>query len=245
MESFQVLGVRIDNISMLDTFDSIKRAIETGRKCVITTVNIHVVMEARKNRTLFEFLSASHINTPDSSQICFLMRLRKKRFKERVTGADIFAKFPAFAAAHGITIGIFGGFGSAEKAKEKIEKERGARVVFTYSPTPEEVEHTSEALITQINEANPDVLFVALGCPKQEIWISKNIGKLKPRVFVSIGAGLDFFVGAEKRAPLWMQKMGIEWMARLFSKPEKMAKRYLRELVFYWKFLKETVAGEN
>ncbi|MGC9060153.1 MAG: WecB/TagA/CpsF family glycosyltransferase, partial [Thermoplasmata archaeon] len=115
----------------------------------------------------------------------------------------------------------------------------------TYSPTPEEVEHTSEALITQINEANPDVLFVALGCPKQEIWISKNIGKLKPRVFVSIGAGLDFFVGAEKRAPLWMQKMGIEWMARLFSKPEKMAKRYLRELVFYWKFLKETVAGEN
>ncbi|MEM3512960.1 MAG: WecB/TagA/CpsF family glycosyltransferase, partial [Thermoplasmata archaeon] len=167
--------------------------------------------------------------------------LRKFEFVERVTGADLFANFPAFAAEHGIKIGIFGGFGSAEKAKTRIQKETGAKVVFTYSPMPEEVANTSEKIIEQINSASPNVLFVALGCPKQELWIWKNYRKLSVNVLVSIGAGLDFYAGMQKRAPVWMQKTGIEWMGRLFGNPGKMAQRYLAELKFYYEFLRETV----
>ncbi|MEM3396944.1 MAG: WecB/TagA/CpsF family glycosyltransferase [Thermoplasmata archaeon] len=241
MESHTVLGVRIDNVTMEHMFREIKQAIEENRKLIITPVNIRVVMEAQKDRELFEMLKQSDINTPDSKQICYLVKLRKFEFVERVTGADLFANFPAFAAEHGIKIGIFGGFGSAEKAKTRIQKETGAKVVFTYSPMPEEVANTSEKIIEQINSASPNVLFVALGCPKQELWIWKNYRKLSVNVLVSIGAGLDFYAGMQKRAPVWMQKTGIEWMGRLFGNPGKMAQRYLAELKFYYEFLRETV----
>ncbi|MCX8173888.1 MAG: WecB/TagA/CpsF family glycosyltransferase [Thermoplasmata archaeon] len=241
MESHAVLGVRIDNITMNLVFREIKQAIVENRKLIITPVNIRVVMEARKNRELFEMLQHSDINTPDSGQISYLVKLRNFKFAERVTGADLFAAFPAFAAEHGIRIGIFGGFGSVEKTKERIQREAGAEVVFTCSPSAEEVLHTPGKIIAQINAASPQVLFVALGCPKQELWIWRHHSKLAVNVFVSIGAGLDFYAGVQKRAPAWMQRAGIEWMGRLFGNPGKMATRYLTELRFYYEFLKETV----
>ncbi|MEM3567393.1 MAG: WecB/TagA/CpsF family glycosyltransferase, partial [Thermoplasmata archaeon] len=184
-------------------------------------------------------------NTPDSKQLCYLAKLRKFEFAERVTGADIFARFPKFAARHGIKMGIFGGFGVAEKAGVRIQRETGAEVVFTCSPSPEEAVNTPEKIIERINTAKPDVLFVALGCPKQELWIKKYSRKVAPYVFVSIGAGLDFYAGRQKRAPLWMQRIGLEWMGRLFTNPKKMAFRYLAELKFYSEFLIETLQQKS
>lgn len=236
-----MLGVRIDNVTMEQVFWEITQAIEKNRKLIVTPINIRVVMEAQKSRELFEMLEHSDINTPDSKQICYFVKLRNFEFVERVTGADLFARFPQLAAKHGIKIGILGGFGSAEKAKERIQRETGAEVVFTYSPTKEEALSAPQKLIELINAKSPQTLFVALGCPKQELWIWRNYSKLSVNVFVSIGAGLDFYAGMQKRAPVWMQKSGLEWMGRLFGNPGKMARRYLSELRFYYEFLKETV----
>lgn len=237
-----VLGVRIDDITMDEVLHEIAEAIRKNRKLVITPINIRVVMEALRNPKLFEMLTASQINTPDSRQIIFLLRMRKCYLRERVTGADLFANFPGFAGKHGFSIGIFGGLPHAtQSAKRRIEQEYHVGVPFAYSPAPAEIQETPQTIIQKINDAKPDVLFVALGCPKQEIWIATHREKLNVSVFVCIGAGIDFFAGVQRRAPYWMQRAGLEWMARLFGNPKKMALRYLNEARFYWHFLIETL----
>ena len=149
---------------------------------------------------------------------------------EKISGADLILPLMEVAARKQWRVYFLGaGPGVAEKAAEAVRKMCGTQVVGCDSPRvsvePEAAENA--AAIEKLRAARPDVVLVALGAPKQEIWMHRCLGQYAPAVALGIGAGLDFLAGTVKRAPKWMSSNGLEWAYRLAREPRRMWRRYL------------------
>jgi N-acetylglucosaminyldiphosphoundecaprenol N-acetyl-beta-D-mannosaminyltransferase len=151
--------------------------------------------------------------------------------KERVAGADLFGALAERAAEAGYRLFYLGAApGVAEKAAAVLaERYPGLNVVGTFSPPvmPWEELARDEETLRRIREAKPDVLFVAFGAPKQEMWLDAVRDRLGVPVGIGVGAAFDFAAGTVKRAPRWMQRVGLEWLFRLTQEPRRLWRRYL------------------
>ncbi|BAU06853.1 glycosyl transferase, WecB/TagA/CpsF family [Fischerella sp. NIES-3754] len=166
--------------------------------------------------------------------------------KGRVNGTDLFEKLCAIAAEKQLKIFLLGGRpGASDKAKEVLEKRHpNLQIVGTYCP-PYGFESQPEELAiinSKIREAKPDILFVGLGSPKQEYWIYGNYKTLNVPISIGIGVSFELVGSMVKRAPLWMQKSGLEWFFRLLMEPQRLWKRYiLGNPLFVWLVLKQRI----
>ena len=199
--------------------------------------NVHTTVMARESREYADILNSAAFVFPDGTPIA--KRERDKGFigAERVAGPD-FMKNMFRDTQDGKISHFF--YGSTEetltKLKDNLEKTYpGINIKGMYSPpfrtlTPEE----DEADIKRINESGADIVWIGLGAPKQEKWMSAHEGKINA-VMMGVGAGFDFHAGTAKRAPLWIQKIGFEWLFRLFTNPKRLFKRYFATNVkFIW-----------
>ena len=238
-EKISILGVKIDNITLKESGDITKKLIENSNKSceIIVAPNTEFVMCAQKDKEFFDILKQAKLATPDSIGIIIGAKLQKKKFKERIPGQAYFREVIRRSEIEGWSSYILGGTEEViEKAVANVKKDFPKVNIIGYHEGYF-IKDSEEDVIKQINKLQPNVLFVAMGAPKQEKWIYKNKDKLKVDVAAGQGGTLDYEAGRIKRAPKFIQKIGMEWFWRLMLQPSRIIRMrvlpiFLIKLVF-------------
>jgi N-acetylglucosaminyldiphosphoundecaprenol N-acetyl-beta-D-mannosaminyltransferase len=224
----------IDRISMAYAATWVVHALKhrlSHSPLLIMGPNAHLVTLAARDTRFAEALQAAHLCVPDGISVVFASRLLGQPIPERVTGGDLMERLCAEAARHGFSVFFLGGLpGAAKTAAINLQRRYPAfRVAGTYCPPYHfEKDLMESAHIRQIiADAAPDLLCVAFGAPKQEIWMHENCPSLPIRAAIAVGAALDTQAGLRKRAPHWTHRAGIEWLYRFFLEPRRLWRRYL------------------
>jgi|SRR5271170_273883 len=193
--------------------------------------NAQLVTLAARDERFAAALCAAHLSVPDGISVVLASRLLGQPVPERVTGGDLMERLCAEAARHGLSVFFLGGLsGAATSAAANLSRRYPAlRIAGTYCPPRGFESDTMEsAYIRQlIADAAPDLLCVAFGAPKQEIWMHENCLNLPIGAAIAVGAALDTQAGLRKRAPRWTHKLGIEWLYRFLREPRRLWRRYL------------------
>lgn len=222
-ERVKILGVEIDNITSEEAGEITKQLIETSNKScsLVVAPNVEFIMAAQKDEEFFNILKTSKLATPDSIGVIIGGKLQKKPFKERIPGQTYLRKVFEVGEKEGWTFYLLGGSGDIpRRAKEHLESIYPNVKIVGYHEGYFK-EDSEEKVIEEINSLQPNVLFVAMGAPIQEKWIYKNKDKLKVDIAAGQGGTFDYEAGNIKRAPVWMQKCGIEWLWRLIREPKR------------------------
>lgn len=234
-----ILGVNIDNVTLEEagmfTKDLIKNSNKTCK--IVVAPNTEFIMKAQKDKDFFEVLKASSFATPDSVGVMIGGKLQKKEFKERIPGQAYFRKVLEVGEKEGWTFYFLGGKDDiAKKAKENVLKTYpNCKIVGCHEGFFEK--DTEEQVVKEINDLKPNVLFVAMGAPLQEKWIYKHRNELKVDIATGQGGTFDYEAGRIKRAPIFFQKCGLEWLWRLCKEPKRIVRMmalpaYLIKIVF-------------
>ena len=221
-----ILGVGFSPLGTEESAEYILKLIGEDGFHYVFTPNSEMVMEAVKNKEFEDILNSADLLTADGIGIIYASKILGSPIRERAAGFDISVQVIEKMAKSGKTLYLFGAApGVAGKAKAIIEnKISGIKIVGTHDGYFDAEEE--ERIIIDINEKKPDVLFVCLGCPKQEKWIFKNKDRLNVKVAMGLGGCLDVYAGNVKRAPDIYIKLGLEWFYRLMKEP----KRFFRML---------------
>lgn len=231
MSRIKFLNTNVDNLTMDEAIERIDKLITKKSTSYVVTPNVDHIVKLEKDLELREVYKHADLILTDGMPLIWISKLKSNPIKEKVSGSDLFPKVCELAAEKGYKVFLLGAAeGVAKTAAENLKiKYPQLEVVGTYSPSygfeknKKEIEH----IVSIVNKAKPDILAVGLGAPKQEKFIYKYKNKLNVPVSLAIGASIDFEAGNVERAPLWMQKSGLEWFYRLCKEPKRMFKRYL------------------
>ena len=243
----KIFGVEIDNLTLDEIAEKTKTLIDSSNKScsLVVAPNVEFIMQAQKDKEFFDILKTAKLATPDSIGVIMAGKKQKKPFKERIPGQSYLRKVFEVGEKEGWTFYLLGGEGDVpEKAKEHLETiYPNAKIVGYHEGFFKE--DSEEKVIEEINSLKPNVLFVAMGAPIQEKWIYENRDKLKVDIAAGQGGTFDYEAGTIKRAPVWMQKCGIEWLWRLINEPKRI-KRMVVLPVFLFKviFSKDVTKGK-
>ncbi|WZL72168.1 WecB/TagA/CpsF family glycosyltransferase [Clostridiaceae bacterium 35-E11] len=223
----EIMGVPIDKGTVEDALRRTKELMQQDNCSVIVTPNTEIVMEARNDDKLLEVIKNADLVVPDGIGLIYASKIQNKGLNERVTGVDLMLRILDYCNQQKKSIFIFGGKpGVADKAGKNIcLKFPDIKVVGSIDGYFKKEEEQS--IVDQINTSQPDILFVALGAPKQEKWIHQYKDQLKISIAMGVGGSVDIWAGTAKRAPQIYQKLGLEWFYRLIKEPW----RYKRMLV--------------
>ncbi len=220
----ELLGVRIDDVDMAAALEAIEGFIRSRTPHIVVTADASCLVLARKDPELRTIVNSADLVTPDSIGILLAARLNGKPLAERVSGCDMVVHLCERASSLGHRVFLLGAApGVADAAAEKLrERFPGLQIVGVQHGyfKPEE----TESVVSAIRAAEPDLLFVAFGIPRQEKWIRTHMDRLNVPVCMGVGGSFDVISGNVKRAPKWMQRYGLEWVYRLASNPKKIGK---------------------
>ena len=224
MKKDEYLGVKVITLNYDEIIEDIKKRMDSNLKSTIIAVNPEKVMTAGKDESIKSLINEATYQIPDGVGILIASRLKGGHIHSRVTGVDMMERLLKFAADEGKKVFMYGAKEEVvTKAKENIEKTFPAIQITGYSNG---YNKDQEALVNAINQSKADIIFVALGSPRQELWIRDHLDKVGVKVFQGVGGSFDVFAGNVKRAPLFFRKLGLEWFYRLMSDP----KRFKRQL---------------
>jgi N-acetylglucosaminyldiphosphoundecaprenol N-acetyl-beta-D-mannosaminyltransferase len=221
-----VLGVRVDRVSQLQVLDIIDQLIALRRAsgntlpCQQTvTVNTEFVMAAQKNIEFRQTINSAALSVADGIGVVWAMRFVGFPTPERITGTDTLVALAKCCAEKGYRLYLLGAApGVAEQTGVCLQAlAPGLQIAGTYAGSPALAEE--DAIIERIAAANADVLCVAYGAPAQDLWIYRNLSRLPAAVAMGVGGAYDFLSGRQRRAPRVMQRMGLEWLYRLYREP--------------------------
>lgn len=223
------LNIEIDNVNMEEAINEVKNLIEAPGYHYVVTPNVAHIVTLEKDLEFQKVYKDADLILTDGMPLIWISKLYKTPIKEKVSGSDIFPLICAMAVENQYKVFILGAAeGVAAKAAENLKNKcPGLQVVGTYSPPYgfEKDNNEVEKVVDIVNNANPHILFVGLGAPKQEKFIHKYKEQLKVPISLGIGAAIDFEAGNVKRAPKWMQKSGLEGFYRFVKEPKRMFKR--------------------
>jgi N-acetylglucosaminyldiphosphoundecaprenol N-acetyl-beta-D-mannosaminyltransferase len=238
MKKEKYLGVDVCIGNMKDTLEEISTIIDEKKPSFVVAINPEKLMKARADEKLKNLLNSARIQIPDGIGIIYASRLNGGSIGNRVTGIDLMINICSLASERGYRIFLLGAKPmvaqrAAEILREKYKNINIVGVMDGYFKNDEEV-------IERVNELKPDILFAALGSPKQEYWITKNMDILSVPLCMGVGGSFDVICGNIKRAPKWMCKLGLEWLYRLIKEPWRF-KRMLVLPAFLLKVIAERV----
>ncbi|CAN5869227.1 N/A [soil metagenome] len=225
-----IFGVRIDAIDMPTTIETIEHWITTGQRQYIAVCAVHSIMEADNDPSFRSILHEAGLRVPDGMPLVWLSRRAGNPTVDRVRGTDLVDALCARSAQTGHRHYFYGGGpGIAQEMTRRLhQRHPGLQIAGAATPGKLTVgEEDDPAVIDAINRAKPDILWVGLGCPKQEAWTALHRDQLDVPVIIPVGAAFDFHSGALKQAPMWMQRNGLEWVYRLGQSPARLSGRYL------------------
>lgn len=224
--STYVLGVRVDRVTREQALERIERMIALHRasaemqRCQqVVTVNTEFVMAARHNSDFREAINRAALVVADGIGIVWASYLGKTHVPERITGTDTVEALAKRCAASGYRMYLLGAKpGVAEQAAARLRAVApGLAIAGTYAGSPASAEE--DAILERIGAANADVVCVAYGAPAQDLWIYRNLARLPVAVAMGVGGAFDFLSGRQRRAPRIMQRVGLEWLYRLYREP--------------------------
>lgn len=234
----QILNMRVDVTSYEDASRCIlKWCLEdTGRYICVS--NVHMCMESFDSPNFRKIVNEADLIVPDGRPLVWAQKLLGQKNASQVRGADLLLKLCTEAEKNCIPIGLYGGTDKSLDDFIKFLKNHFPRLIIPFYCSPPFRELTFEEdkkIIEDINASGTKILFVGIGCPKQEKWMAIHKAALKCAM-LGVGAAFDFFSGQKKHAPRWMQRLGLEWFFRLLSDPVRLWKRYLKHnprFIFY------------
>jgi N-acetylglucosaminyldiphosphoundecaprenol N-acetyl-beta-D-mannosaminyltransferase len=223
----EVMGIEIDNLSMEETLSLIEAKILEGDPVQHVVVNAAKVVEVNKNPQLKAIIESCEIVNADGQAVVWASKILGTPLKERVAGIDLMQALVQRSSQKGWSIYFFGAKQDVlDKVVARYQKEfptlriAGARNGYY---TPEE----ESAIATEISKSGAHILFVAISSPKKEIFLNKYLNVMNVPFVMGVGGSFDVVAGLTKRAPQWMQKIGLEWLFRFLQEPRRMWRRYI------------------
>lgn len=230
METYDILGVQVAVTNMEQTLQFMEENIEELRGNYICVSNVHTTVMAYEDKDYRKIQNDAAAVLPDGKPLSVVERKHGGlKNAEKVSGPDLMPEVFRLSEKKGYRHFFYG---STEQTLNLLKKNLGKRyphlqITGMYAPPFRQLtEEEDEKIIREINAAAADFLWVGLGAPKQEIWMAEHKNKISA-VMIGVGAGFDFHAGTIKRAPVWMQRCGLEWLYRLFQDPKRLWKRYV------------------
>jgi len=238
-----LLGVRIDNVSRAEAMERISDLVRARRPALVVTPNVDHLVNLQADPEFREIYSRAALVLTDGVPLLWAARFLGTPIREKISGSFIFDGLCQLAAERQFRVFFLGGrAGAAARAAEIMCRRYPALQVGVYCPPfgferdPVESARIDEALV----RARPDILFVGLGAPKQEKWASRNSERLGIPVTIGVGITFEYTAGIVRRAPMWMQRLGLEWSYRLAMEPARLWRRYLlKDPKFFWYVLRQ------
>jgi N-acetylglucosaminyldiphosphoundecaprenol N-acetyl-beta-D-mannosaminyltransferase len=238
----KILELNISTFSFVDIVNRIIELAVSNSSSYVCVANVHMTIEAHNDRGYAEIVNKADLATPDGMPLVLAHRALYGIKQERVAGMDLLPCLLHKAETLGLGVYFYGGTQETQKRTvtfvevnyPKIENKH-----FESPPFRDLTEREEMECINRINQSRSNLVFVALGCPKQEKWMANMKGKINA-CMVGIGGALPVLVGIQKRAPVWMQRCSLEWLFRLAQEPRRLFKRYLyTNSLFVALFLKQ------
>lgn len=219
-----ILGVKLNIHTKDSAWEQIKDILSERKNARIFTPNAEIIYKASKSQEQTRLLNSATLRLPDGAGVIMASRLTRRPLPERLTGIDTAERILQYAAERGLSVYLLGGkMGVAELAKKGLEERiPGLNICGTHHGYFDPYGKENRAIIDELQVLRPDILFVCLGFPKQEEWISKNTPRLPfLRLSMGLGGSLDVWSGEVKRAPDVFQKLGLEWLWRAVCDPHR------------------------
>jgi len=236
--SVNVLGVRVDALSMEAILAKITRILRTRGKGYVSAINVYGVMEAQRDVELAAAYADATIAIPDGMPTVWVGRLQRHRGIERIAGPDLMREvFLRREFAHCTHFFYGGNEGVAEELAARFTRlAPWARIVGTYTPPFRALTQAEESgLIARINECKPDMIWVGIGTPKQDKFMRRYMREFDTHVMFGVGAAFDFHTGRIRDCSEWVKRAGLQWVHRLVQDPKRLWWRYLRNNpAFLW-----------
>ena len=229
LEKSQILTIHVDNTNYEDATHRILTWAKYGENRYVSVANVHTVMEAKKDKYFRKIVYHSDMVTPDGMPLVWAMRMLGLKNQTRVYGPRLTLQVCERASELGVSVGFLGGNAEAIKFLVKNISNRypSLRIGYAHSPPFRDLrQEEDEEIVRSINNAGIKILFVGLGCPKQEHWMYHHQGRINA-VMIGVGAAFDFHAGIKKQAPGWLMAIGLEWLFRLCMEPRRLWRRYL------------------
>lgn len=240
------MNTYIDNVTKAEAIEHIEKCIQERKISQIITPNVDQIVRMEKDEYFKEICNNCELLLVDGTPLMWIAKKYKKPFKEKICGSDLMPELCELAAKKGYKIFILGAApGVAALAAEKLKEKNPELIVAgTYSPPVgfEKDQHEIDYINEMLRESKADMLFVGMGVPKQDIFVYENMEKYQIPTSFSIGGTIDFIAGKQKRAPKWINKIGMEWFYRFLCNPKRLFKRYfvddIKILKLYFKYKK-------
>jgi N-acetylglucosaminyldiphosphoundecaprenol N-acetyl-beta-D-mannosaminyltransferase len=224
-----VIGLSVDLTNYSHAASTVIGWAKSRESRYVCIANVHMVMASQDSLSFRQIVNTADLVTPDGMPLVWMLRLKGELSQPRVYGPTLMLHVLESAECDGIPVGFYGG---APEVLESLVKRMRMRyknldIAFFYSPPFRAMSAEEDAsIVEQINRSGARILFVGLGCPKQEIWMAEHRDKVNA-VMLGVGAAFDFHSGLKPQAPTWMQRIGLEWLFRLVTEPRRLWKRYL------------------
>ncbi len=223
-----ILGMRLDAASNADATRIILKSAKEKVRGYVCAANVHMVMESHDEEAFQRIVNGAVLVIPDGMPLVWGLRFLGVRKATHIRGYDLTVDLLEASAREGVTVGFYGG--SIEVLNKLLQASQKRfsqlKAVYSYSPPFRQMSHEEdERIITEINDSGVNILFVGLGCPKQERWMAEHAGRIDA-IMIGVGAAFDFLGGSKPQAPRWMMSAGLEWLFRLVIEPRRLWRRY-------------------
>ena len=226
--STSVIGTQIDILTWERAMFLMTKWAKENKSRYVCICNVHSVVTARQDLSFALVVQEADLVTPDGAPIAWLMRRSGFANQQRINGPDLMWKYCEQAQHLGVSIYLYGGLPETlDVLQSKLKVSFPLlKIAGAYSPPFRELTGKEDAeVVDRINMSGAGIVWVSLGCPKQEKWMALHKGRINA-VMVGVGAAFDYHAGTIKRAPIWMQHNGLEWLHRLCSEPTRLWRRY-------------------
>jgi len=247
LQSRYILGVRVDATSYSDACQRVLGWAVKGESSYVCVSTVHMVMEGHDDPRFRDIVNGARLVTPDGMPLVWALRLLGVPTSTRVYGPELTPLLCEGAAEAGLPVGFYGG---SEDVLVKMRQRLQTRnpqldIAYCYSPPFRQLEPTEqERIVEEINVSGVRILFVGLGCPKQERWMFSQLGRINA-VMLGVGAAFDFLASAKRQAPEWLQRSGLEWAFRLATEPRRLWRRYLYHNPRFLRLFAAQLAGRD
>lgn len=224
-----MLGAYVDCVTLAEATQRACEFIESGLPHQVVTVNVDFVRQAQKDKEFLGVINRSALAIADGMPLVWASQWLGDKLPERVTGVELVEQCCSFASEKNYRVFLLGGEEGVAQGAASVLTERhpGLQVVGAYSPPIGPFsEEEDNKMVRMICEARPDILLVAFGAPKQDLWISTHQHQLSVPLALGVGGVFNFVTGRVKRAPSWMQARGLEWLYRVIQEPGRLWRRY-------------------
>ncbi len=243
-----VIGFPIAALPFDDQLSAILRWAKSGLSKTVCIANVHMLIEAHRNAQFAAMLKAADLITPDGMPLVWMLRLLGISRQERVAGPDVLTALCRSAPEAEVSLFFLGSQSVIlERMRERLEREFPTLTIAGMEPLPFRPMTAQEdaEIVQKLNASGAGIVLVSLGCPKQERWMVEHQNRVN-MVMIGLGGAFPVFAGIHRRAPLLIQRLGLEWFYRLVQEPNRLWKRYAGTIpIFIWLAIKQILTSEQ